>query len=96
MDFISLGFTDKGLYHWLVSIEINQPYLKSSQIILLPQFHQAKIATISEVKKLANNLGPHVTIPATEFIPKSITSIYEQCEPPSVLDQVLIARFIKF
>ena len=37
-----MGFTDKGLHHWLVSIETNQPYLKSSQIIKLPQFLRPK------------------------------------------------------
>ena len=39
---INLGFADKGLHHWLVSIETNQPYLKSSQIIKLPQFLRPK------------------------------------------------------
>ena len=29
---VNLRFSDKGLYHWLVSLEINQPYLKKNQL----------------------------------------------------------------
>ena len=40
---VNLRFADKGLYHWLVSIEINQPYLKKKQLQKLPQIPQVTI-----------------------------------------------------
>ena len=38
-----MGFTDRGLHHWLVSIETNQPYLKSSLIIKQHKFRVSEI-----------------------------------------------------
>ena len=55
---ILIGIFQWGLYHWLVSLETNQPYLKKKQLqkilrpknwptnqATMPQFYQAKMAT---------------------------------------------------